>query len=286
LPENAADALICVKSFFTVPVKHKNRVRAVAAAAGFVIICAVAANITASKNAKAADFWANFPQKIASAETAVQVEPDYFESSYTIAAPFVTVTVEDPTLYEGDTAVLTEGRDGTRRITERVGYVDGEEVSRAAVENNVVLEPVDEVIAVGTAPRPLTASYGEYHNPADGKVTSGFGRRSLKIGSSNHQGIDIEGKKGDPIYAADGGVVIAAGDKKNGYGNMVQIQHDNGDITLYAHNSELVVAEGDLVYRGQQIAKMGSTGTASGVHCHFELRINGKPVNPAKYLPK
>jgi murein DD-endopeptidase MepM/ murein hydrolase activator NlpD len=274
-----------VKSFFTVPVKKKNRVRAVAIAAGFVAVCVIAANITASKNAKAADFWANFPQKVV-AENVTLAEPDYIESSYTVATPFKTVTVDDPTLYTGDTAVLTEGRDGARQIVERVGYRDGKEVSRAAVESNVIAEPVDEVIAVGSAPRPVTASYGEYFWPADGKVTSGFGRRSLKIGSSNHQGIDIEGKKGDPVYAADGGVVIAAGDKKNGYGNMIQVQHDNGEVTAYAHNSELLVEAGDLVYRGQQIAKMGSTGTASGVHCHFELRIDGVPVNPAKYLPK
>ena len=210
----------------------------------------------------------------------------YFENKYEIVTPFQTLTIEDDTMFLGDTVVATEGVDGVRQITERIGFRGGEEVYRAAIASTVLVEAIDKVILVGTNPAPRTTSYGEYHWPAEGKLESGFGRRSVAIGSRNHQGLDITGDKGDPIYAADGGVVITADSKMSGYGNLVRILHDNGDVTYYAHNSELLVAEGDLVYRGQQIAEMGRTGTASGIHCHFELRIDEVPVDPIGYLPE
>ncbi|MDR2615062.1 MAG: M23 family metallopeptidase, partial [Oscillospiraceae bacterium] len=103
-------------------------------------------------------------------------------------------------------------------------------------------------------------------------------------GSKNHKGIDIAGSAGDAIYAADGGEVILADDSLSGFGLLVQIRHDNGDVTYYGHNRKLLVEVGERVYRGQKIAEMGATGVASGVHCHFELHRDGKAVNPARYI--
>ena len=93
----------------------------------------------------------------------------------------------------------------------------------------------------------------------------------------------IAGKVGEPILAASDGKVVYAGNSLRGYGNLVIIKHDNTYLTAYAHNSKLLVKEGDSVRKGQRIAEMGDTDTNSP-KLHFELRVNGKPVNPTPYL--
>lgn len=111
--------------------------------------------------------------------------------------------------------------------------------------------------------------------PAKGKVTDDFSEKT--------KGIDIAGKLGDPITAASDGKVVYAGNSLRGYGNLVIIKHDNTYLTAYAHNRTLLVKEGDAVKKGQRIAEMGDTD-ATSVKLHFELRVNGKPVNPTPYL--
>ena len=111
--------------------------------------------------------------------------------------------------------------------------------------------------------------------PAKGKVTDDF--------SDKNKGIDIAGKVGEPVLAASDGKVVYAGNSLRGYGNLVIVKHDNTYLTAYAHNSKLLVKEGDTVRKGQKIAEMGDTD-ASSVKLHFELRVNGKPVNPTPYL--
>ena len=103
------------------------------------------------------------------------------------------------------------------------------------------------------------------------------------IGSTNHKGIDIAVPRGTPIYAADGGTVTYAG-WMSGYGYLVEINHGNGYVTRYGHNSSLTVRVGQHVYKGQQIARAGSTGNSTGNHCHFEVRYNGVAKNPLNYL--
>ena len=122
--------------------------------------------------------------------------------------------------------------------------------------------------------------------PCSGSITSSFDGRSSPggIGSTNHKGIDIANGYGTPIYAVDGGTVIYSG-WMSGYGYFVQIDHGNGYVTCYGHNSSLLVSVGDHVYKGQQIARMGSTGNSTGNHCHFEVRYNGVAKNPLNYLP-
>jgi murein DD-endopeptidase MepM/ murein hydrolase activator NlpD len=98
--------------------------------------------------------------------------------------------------------------------------------------------------------------------------------------------VDIANDLGTPILAADGGVVFFAEDDGGGYGLLVKIQHDNGGVTYYAHCSKLYVQEGDVVSQGDVIAEIGSTGQASGNHCHFELHPGGgEAADPMKYLP-
>ncbi len=115
--------------------------------------------------------------------------------------------------------------------------------------------------------------------PVGGPITSGFGPRWGRM----HEGIDIAGASGTPIAASASGTVILAG-WSGGYGNLVVIDHGNGLSTAYAHNSSLSVSVGQSVSQGQVIAGMGTTGHSTGVHTHFEVRVNGAAVNPLGYL--
>jgi murein DD-endopeptidase MepM/ murein hydrolase activator NlpD len=191
--------------------------------------------------------------------------------------------IEDDAVYVGSTVVVKPGAPGENLVTENTVRLNGKPQFTQIVSTTPIKAPRAELVAVGTAPRPKTASYGSYIWPAEGIITSGFGPRR-GFGSSNHQGIDIAGFYGDDIVAADGGVVIKA-DWFSGYGKLVAIEHDNGDITYYGHCAKILVDVGERVYQGQSIALMGQTGVSSGVHCHFEIRKNGQPVDPAKYLP-
>jgi len=121
--------------------------------------------------------------------------------------------------------------------------------------------------------------------PSDGFVTSGFGYRMHPVlgGRAHHNGIDFDANKGDPVRSAGNGLVKYAGWKK-GFGNVVEIDHQNGYVTLYAHNSAFLVKEGDVVRAGQIVAKAGSTGRSTGPHVHFEVHKDGRAVNPRTFL--
>jgi murein DD-endopeptidase MepM/ murein hydrolase activator NlpD len=118
------------------------------------------------------------------------------------------------------------------------------------------------------------------------EITSPYGWRTHPIfGTSRyHSGIDIGADYGDSVRAADSGVVIYA-DWMGGYGKAVIVDHGNGISSLYAHNSELLVGEGQRVRKGEVISRVGSTGYSTGPHLHFEVRQNGSPVSPMDYLP-
>lgn len=122
---------------------------------------------------------------------------------------------------------------------------------------------------------------GSLLRPVPGPITSGFGQRFHPILKERrlHAGVDMGSPSGTPIRAAAPGVVISASYQR-GYGNCVIIDHGGGLSTLYAHCSRLYVSAGAKIERGQRIAAVGSTGLATGPHLHFEVRINGSPVNP------
>jgi murein DD-endopeptidase MepM/ murein hydrolase activator NlpD len=122
--------------------------------------------------------------------------------------------------------------------------------------------------------------------PVRGRLSSPFGYRYHPVLKSRrlHNGQDIAVPTGTPVAAADSGVVLVSG-WKGGYGYFVAIDHGKGISTGYGHNSRLLVAVGERVTKGQTIALSGSTGLSTGPHVHFEVRINGVPVNPRPYLP-
>ena len=119
----------------------------------------------------------------------------------------------------------------------------------------------------------------------DGWYSSNFGYRIDPFNGqqSMHEGIDFPAEAGTPIVAAASGKVIYA-EWHTQYGKMLEIDHGNGLVSRYAHSSSLLVKEGDLVVRGQRVATVGSTGRSTGPHLHFEVRLNGVPQNPARFL--
>lgn len=203
---------------------------------------------------------------------------------YVAELPYDVEYVDDDTMWEGDTRVITRGAYGSADTVAQVTYEGAEEVERIIREQTVLTEPVTEVQARGTLERPSWAPTGSFRWPCSGNLTSYFGYRSIFGGTSFHSGIDIANKYGTDVVAADGGEVIYAG-WMSGYGYLVQIDHGNGYVTYYGHNSSLLVSVGDKVYKGQHIAEMGSTGRSTGNHCHFEVRLNGERQDPLDYLP-
>ncbi len=118
------------------------------------------------------------------------------------------------------------------------------------------------------------------------EFTSGFGVRSdpFRHGAAMHTGIDLAGAIGTPIYATADGVVSDAGYNSGGYGNLVKIDHGRGIETRYGHLSAILVSPGQSIVRGQQIGRMGSTGRSTGSHLHYEVRIDGRAVNPIPFM--
>ena len=203
--------------------------------------------------------------------------------TYHQAIPCPVVEVEDSKMYKGDSKILVQGEEGDAVVSATVTYINGHEKEREIHSTTTLREPTTTTKAIGTKEKPKTASKGYYIWPASGRITSYFGGRNIFGSYSYHGGIDIKVSYGQSIKAADGGTVSFAG-WKGTYGKLGIIKHDNGTQTYYAHNSSLLVSAGDKVYQGQVIAKGGSTGRSTGNHCHFEVRVNGKAVNPLNYL--
>ena len=158
--------------------------------------------------------------------------------------------------------------------------------SGGIVVRPVAVAPVAPAVpaaSTSTTPKPATpaASAGEddvaFIWPSSGALLAGFDE-------ARNKGYDISGKAGDPVVAAADGRVVYAGAGLRGYGNLIILKHNNTFLTAYAHNQALLVKEDQAVRKGQKIAEMGSTD-ADRVKLHFEIRRQGKPVDPVRYLP-
>jgi lipoprotein NlpD len=142
--------------------------------------------------------------------------------------------------------------------------------------------PAQPVATAPAQPAPAAASADaveeaiRFQWPAKGHTLAGFDE-------TKNKGIDIAGKAGDPVFAAADGKVVYAGSGLRGYGNLIIIKHNNTYLTAYAHNQSLLAKEDQMVKRGQKIAEMGNSD-ADQVKLHFEVRRQGKPVDPIRYL--
>jgi murein DD-endopeptidase MepM/ murein hydrolase activator NlpD len=118
------------------------------------------------------------------------------------------------------------------------------------------------------------------------EFTSGFGVRSdpFRAGAAMHPGIDLAGAYGSPIYATADGTVLRAGWNSGGYGNLIEIDHGRGITTRFGHLSAILVRPGEHITRGELIGRMGSTGRSTGTHLHYEVRIDGRAVNPIPFM--
>ena len=203
--------------------------------------------------------------------------------TYTQAIECPVETVNDSSMYKGTSKIISQGVEGEAQVEANITRINGVEQSRDILSSVTTREPTKTVKAVGTKEKPKTASTGSFSWPISGRITSYFGGRYIFGGYSYHSGIDIATSYGATVRAADGGTVTFAG-TKGSYGKLVIITHDNGTQTYYGHNSSLLVSAGSKVAKGQAIAKAGSTGRSTGVHCHFEVRVRGNAVNPLNYL--
>ncbi len=213
--------------------------------------------------------------------TVVNVE----RQRYVQDVPYPVEYTDDASMYQGEYKVTSPGVYGKADITANVTYINGTETEREIVASVTLSQPVTEQQLRGTKERPSWYPTGSFGWPCNGIITSYFGRRNTGIrgASTYHEAIDIANSYGTPIYASDGGTVIYAG-WMGGYGYLVKIDHGNGYVTYYGHNSSLLVSVGEHVHKGQQIARMGSTGISSGNHCDFRIQLNGTFLNPLNYL--
>jgi murein DD-endopeptidase MepM/ murein hydrolase activator NlpD len=149
-------------------------------------------------------------------------------------------------------------------------------------EDGAATQPHADGLPGATMPRAPFLSAPTSGTPT---VTSGYGWRTHPIEGVEkfHTGVDLRGPEGAPIAAAAEGTVVSAG-LRGGYGNVVELDHGRGLHTLYAHAASVEVRPGDHVQRGQEIAEVGQTGHATGPHLHFEVRVEGRPVDPNSAL--
>lgn len=202
--------------------------------------------------------------------------------------PYETIQNKSSKYNLGYTKITTKGVNGIQEVTARVTLVDGIETDREVISSQVIEEPVNQQVTVGTKEVKATTGSGA------GKSSIGSGRFMWPVvgggsvscgfqGYVGHTGTDIVLYYGAQIVAADDGVVVVAKTSARGYGNHVMINHNNGYQTLYAHLSKRYVSYGQAVKKGDLIGLMGRTGNVTGTHLHFEIRSNGRYMNPMKY---
>ena len=201
---------------------------------------------------------------------------------------FKTVTTLDASKIIGYNRVKTQGKNGQSIITNKCTYVNGVAVETETISTEIVSKPTDRVIVSGTSTKgvssvqqSLSSSGIKFLWPI--AVTDRMYVSSVYGDGRNHTGIDITGYEGTDIYASLDGTVSYAG-PASGYGYLVVINHKNGYQTAYGHMSAIYVKAGQTVKQGDVIAACGHTGRATGDHVHFEIRKNGKTVNPANYI--
>ena len=212
-----------------------------------------------------------------------------------VEIPYKTVEVKTDKLYVGDKKTITAGSNGIQEVTELVTYIDGVRVSTKEVSRTTVREAVDKKVQVGTKKNSyssgaIVSGGGRLLWPTVGaySISSGYGYRNF--GDGWHAGVDLVrpgGSSGCTVVASESGTVTYAGWYNSG-GVTVIINHGNGLTTMYNHmkSGSLRVYSGQRVVRGQAIGQIGATGYVTGAHLHYEVKVNGRNVNPMGYLSR
>ncbi|WP_233138957.1 murein hydrolase activator NlpD [Aggregatibacter actinomycetemcomitans] len=191
----------------------------------------------------------------------------------TKAAPQMQPTVTQPATQGGEpTVTYTPGANGTQYGSD--GTITGPIKAGVGTAAPATNQPITQA---GTAP---AVSNVAWRWPTNGNVIQGFSNAD-----GGNKGIDISGSRRQAVNAAAAGRVVYAGNALRGYGNLIIIKHNDDFLSAYAHNDSILVKDQQEIKAGQQIAKMGSTGT-NGVKLHFEIRYKGKSVDPLRYLPR
>lgn len=192
--------------------------------------------------------------------------------------PYEQEILENDEWNETEHVVRKEGVNGSKVVTYLTTYCDGEENRKEVLGETVTKEPVSEVVEKGTIQNQtfIKPLYG-------GIISSRYG--VIDDGRTNpHHGIDWACPEGTEIFASKSGTVISSGYDSEDYGYLIQILHDDGIVTRYAHLSECIAQVGDYVIQGQTIALSGNTGYTTGPHIHLEVVVNGVPEDPEWYL--
>lgn len=193
--------------------------------------------------------------------------------------PFKKIIEEDPNMYKGEKVVKQQGVHGKKETSYLLTSENGTRISKVALEEQIIQQPVDEIEVVGTKVISSRGT-GEFTWPTvGGYISSQMGQRWGTV----HRGIDIARPSNYNILASDNGVVVAAS-SSGSYGNRIVINHNNGYTTLYGHLSSINVEVGQVVEKGSVIGIMGSTGNSTGTHLHFEVEKDGSLVNPLSYV--
>lgn len=208
--------------------------------------------------------------------TVERQEELYYEEDY--EADIIYVDNDD--WFTTDQVTLQEPSAGHRKVVAVVSYENEKEVKREIIKEEITYEAVPKIVERGTKIPPT------YIKPiSGGRLSSRFGRRNAPTrgASSYHKGVDWATPTGTAVVASSGGKVAKAG-WASGYGYVVYINHIDGRQTRYGHLSKVLVSAGQTVSQGQKIALSGNTGVSTGPHLHFEILINGKQVDPFKYM--
>lgn len=198
-------------------------------------------------------------------------------TEYVVTEPQVDIR-ENKEMRAGETKVVRQGKQGLKRMSYHLIKDNGLLTKEEFIDQEIVTPAISKIVIKGTKVVTGEGSGSFMYPVHSASLTSGYGYRW----GTTHKGLDMVSSN-KTIMASDEGVVEFAG-WKNGYGNAVIINHNNGFKTLYGHMSKVTVDEGDIVEQGASIGVMGSTGNSTGTHLHFEIHKNGSVMNPNKYL--
>jgi murein DD-endopeptidase MepM/ murein hydrolase activator NlpD len=192
---------------------------------------------------------------------------------------FVTEYQKDESLRLGTDQTISAGKNGLKKVIIQLTKVNGLMVEETVLNEEIIQEPVKAVVRKGTKVIKGEGT-GKFAWPVvSSSISSTFGARWGVM----HKGVDLTSPNKN-IMSSDNGKVVFAGNKGDGYGNSIIIDHLNGYKTLYGHLSQINVTVGKIVEKGEKIGYMGSTGNSTGVHLHFEVQRNNVPENPLKFL--